>query len=235
MAVGSRVRDTIGNYRLIEFLGAGGMGEVYRGVHLSTGSTMAVKILTAVDRLPSLTERFRNEARIQSLLQHPNIAHLEEFLEGDGAPCIVMEYVDGETLDQRVHRRGALPQEEAFSIAASVIDAVGYLHERGIIHRDIKPSNVKVTEAGVVKLLDFGIAKGPGSPALTTQGSVIGTLQSLAPEQLSGSPATRLTDIWALGVVLYELATGQHPFSRGRAGRDHQQGFGEPSLPSHRG
>ncbi len=215
MAVGTRVRDTIGNYRLIEFLGAGGMGEVYRGVHVRNGSIMAVKILTAVDRLPSLAERFRNEARIQSLLQHPNIAHLEEFLEHDGTPCIVMEYVDGETLEQRVHRRGALPQEEALSITASVVDAVGYLHERGIIHRDIKPSNVKIAESGIVKLLDFGIAKGPGSPALTTQGSVIGTLQSLAPEQLAGAPASRLTDVWALGVLLYELATGRHPFAQG--------------------
>ena len=217
MTSGSRLRATVGSYRLIEFIGAGGMGEVYRGVHLRTGATAAVKVLTAADRLPALAERFRNEARIQALLQHPNIAHLEEFLEHEGTPCIVMEYVEGETLEERVKRRGGLPEPEALALTAAVVDAVGYLHERGIIHRDIKPSNVKVTPDGVVKLLDFGIAKGPGSPSLTTQGSIIGTLQSLAPEQLTGAPASRLTDIWSLGVLLFELVTGRHPFTEGSA------------------
>lgn len=219
MSAGSRLRGTIGNYRLIEFLGSGGMGEVYRGVHLRTGATVAVKVLTAADKVPRLIERFKNEARIQALLQHPHIAKLEEFVEHEGTPCIMMEYVDGETLDHRVHRRGALPESEALALTAAVVDAVGYLHQRGIIHRDIKSSNVKVTTGGVVKLLDFGIAKGPGSPALTTQGAVIGTLQSLAPEQLAGAPATRLTDVWALGVMLYEIATGVHPFAQ-RGGDD---------------
>jgi len=201
----------------MEFVGAGGMGEVYRGVHVRTGATVAVKVLTSAGLMPALVERFRNEARIQAALKHPNITALQEFLEHEGTPSIVMEFVDGETFEQLTRRRGAPPQAEALALAASVVDAVGYLHERGIIHRDIKASNVKVGRNGVVKLLDFGIAKGPGSPALTTHGAVIGTLQSLAPEQLSGAPATRRTDIWSLGVLLFELATGRHPFSEGGA------------------
>lgn len=213
MTAGAWLRATVGGYRLIEFIGAGGMGEVYRAIQLRTGNTVAVKVLTSAGRVPRLVERFRNEARIQASLQHPNIAALQEFLEHDGMPCIVMAFVDGETLEHRIGRRGALPESEALSLAAAVVEAVEYLHQRGILHRDIKASNVKVSSAGVVTLLDFGIAKGPGSPALTTLGGVIGTLSSLAPEQLGGAPATRQTDIWSIGVLLYELATGRHPFA----------------------
>jgi serine/threonine protein phosphatase PrpC/serine/threonine protein kinase len=210
---GSLVRATIGNYRVLELIGAGGMGEVYRGVHLPSGTPVAIKVLTRAGTVPKYLERFRNEARIQSQLRHPNIALLHEFIEYDQMPCIVMEFVDGETLERCIERRGALPEHEAASLTASVVDAVGYLHARDIVHRDIKLSNVKVSSSGVVKLLDFGIAKGPGSPKLTATGSVIGTLQSLAPEQLDGAPASQRTDIWSLGVLLYELATGQHPFA----------------------
>ena len=163
--------------------------------------------------VPALVERFRNEARIHATLNHPHIARMHEFIDPPAAPCIVMEYIDGQTLDQLIQKRGALPMKEALMLATAVIDAVGHMHERGIIHRDIKSTNVKMSDAGVIKLLDFGIAKGPGSPALTADGSVIGTLQSLAPEQLEGRPADRRSDIWSLGIMLYELVTGGHPFT----------------------
>jgi serine/threonine protein phosphatase PrpC len=213
MSAGSLVRATIGQYRLIELIGAGGMGEVYRGVHVRTGGTVAVKVLIGAAHMPKYLERFRNEARIQAQLRHPNIAALYDFMEYDQTPCIVMELVDGETLEQLVERRGALPVDEVVRLSADVVDAVRYLHDRNIIHRDIKLSNAKVDASGAVRLLDFGIAKGPGSPALTTVGSVIGTLQALAPEQLDGAPASERTDIWSLGVLVYELATGRHPFA----------------------
>ncbi len=213
MTAGSWLRATIGPYRLVEFVGAGGMGEVYRAVDTRNARVVAIKILTTARRVPALVDRFRNEARIHAALHHPNIARMYEFLDHEGSPCIVMEFVDGETFEQRIQRRGAPPLLTALALAAPVIDAVGYLHSCGVIHRDIKATNVKVASDGAVHLLDFGIAKGPGSPALTADGSVIGTLQSLAPEQLEGAPATRRSDIWSLGVLLYELVTGRHPFA----------------------
>jgi len=213
MTTGSLLRATVGQYRLIELIGAGGMGEVYRGVHVRNGQMVAVKVLTSAAGMPKYLERFRNEARIQAQLRHPNIAAMYDFLEYEQTPCIVMELVEGDTLEQLVARRGAIPVDEAARLTADVVEAVSCLHRRNILHRDIKLSNAKVNAAGAVQLLDFGIAKGPGSPALTAVGSVIGTLQSLAPEQLDGAPASERTDIWALGVVLYELVTGRHPFA----------------------
>lgn len=232
MPTGSWIRTTIGPYRLVEFLGAGGMGEVYRAIDERTPRVVAVKVLTTVRRVPQLVERFRNEARIQAALHHPHIAASYEFLDLDAPPCIVMEYVDGETLEQRSQRRRPMALPEALALIAPVIDAVGYLHERGIVHRDIKASNVKVSTGGVVKLLDFGIAKGPGSPSLTADGSVIGTLQALAPEQLDGSSAGRRSDIWALGVLLYELTTGRHPFVGDGDGITGRIRAGKYDLPS---
>ncbi len=213
MPTGAWIDTTIGHCHLVEFLGAGGMGEVYRATDLRTGGTVAVKLLTAARDNRTLQARFQNEARIHARLAHPHIARMLEFLEHEGTPAIVMEYVDGETLDQRVARGGAIPVDQAARHAVDLLDAVAYLHRRTIIHRDIKSTNVKVSGDGVIKLLDFGIAKGPDSPALTADGSVIGTLQSLAPEQLSGAPADLQTEIWALGVLLYEMVTGHHPFT----------------------
>ncbi len=241
MTAGAWARTLIGSYQLAELVGAGGMGEVYRAVHLPTGRTVAVKVLTGAAGMPVVTERFRNEARVQAALRHPNIAVLHEFLEEHGTPCIAMEFVDGETLEQMLRRRGAIPIEEALGLIASVVDAVGYLHGRGIVHRDIKSANVKRSTGGVVKLLDFGIAKGPDSPALTRTGNIVGTLQSLAPEQLEHGRYDNRTDIWALGVLLHELLTARHPFAdqgmfgitdRIRAGRFKPPSRVNPLLPS---
>ncbi len=241
MTAGAWARSMIGPYQLAELVGAGGMGEVYRAVHLPTRRTVAVKVLTSAAGLPGVAERFQNEARVQAAMRHPNIAVLYELLEEHGTPCIAMEFVDGETLEQRLRRTGSIPIEEALALTAAVVDAVGYLHGRGVIHRDIKTANVKVSSAGVVKLLDFGIAKGPDSPALTRTGNIIGTLQSLAPEQLEHGRYDNRTDIWALGVLLHELLTSKHPFAdqgmfgitdRIRAGRFKLPSRVNPLLPS---
>jgi serine/threonine protein kinase len=207
------LNSMVGEYRLIDFLGEGGMGEVYRGVHAKLGRVAAIKVLTsAARRDPGFVERFFNEARIQSQLQHSNIAALYDFCEVQGQPCIIMEYVDGDTLCDRVRPFGPLPTAEALRIFSAVTDAIAYTHAHGVIHRDIKSNNVKIGTSGQVKLLDFGIAKGGASPMLTQTGSVVGTLEYLSPEQLSTGHADERSDIWALGVLLYEMMTGHVPF-----------------------
>jgi serine/threonine-protein kinase len=202
----------IGEYHLVDFLGAGGMGEVYRAVHTKLGRVVAIKLLTQAAHSPGFTDRFLNEARIQASLRHQNIATLYDFLDLNNQPCIIMEYIDGQTLLERVKAGGGLPLPEAVSVFQAVVEAVHYIHGQGIIHRDIKSQNVKISSTGEVKLLDFGIAKAGASPGLTTAGNLVGTLQYLSPEQLQGQAADARSDIWALGTLLYEMVTGAAPF-----------------------
>jgi serine/threonine-protein kinase len=206
------VNTTIGEYRVVDFLGAGGMGEVYRAVHSKIGRVVAVKLLTQTVRNSTFVERFLNEARIQANLNHPNIVTLYDFLEVNGQPCIVMEYIEGQSLDEMIKDRGMLSASEALRIFQSAVEAIEYVHLRGIVHRDIKSSNIRVSNAGEVKLLDFGIAKSGETPQLTVTGAFIGTLQYLSPEQITGGVADFRSDIWALGVLLYEMVTGKLPF-----------------------
>ena len=206
--------QTVGEYRIVDFLGAGGMGEVYRAMHSKIGRIAAVKVLTQATQSSDFVVRFFNEARIQASLQHPNVATLYDFCEVGGQPCIIMEYVDGQTISERIAAYGAaLPLSETFYVFEKVCEAINYIHTHGVIHRDIKSNNIKISSQGHVKLLDFGIAKGQTSQQLTEVGSVIGTLQYLAPELIRGGTADARGDIWALGVLLYEMVTGRVPFA----------------------
>jgi eukaryotic-like serine/threonine-protein kinase len=207
------VNQSVGEYRIVDFLGAGGMGEVYRAEHTKIGRIAAVKVLTQATQSSGFVERFFNEARIQASLQHPNIATLYDFREEQGQPCIIMEYVDGQTISERMAAYGgALPLSETVYVFEKVCEAVEYVHRHGIIHRDIKSNNIKISSRGEVKLLDFGIAKGQTSPGRTQVGSVVGTLLYLAPELIRGGSADQRGDIWALGILLYEMVTGRVPF-----------------------
>lgn len=214
MRSGSLLNSTIGDYHLVDFLGAGGMGEVYRAVHAKIGKVVAIKVLTSQARHGEggLSERFINEARIQARLHHPGIATLYDYSEVSGYPCIVMEYIGGQTLDEVVRAHGSLSSAQALKIFQAVAEAVAYIHSHNIVHRDIKSNNIKIGPAGEVKLLDFGIAKSDSSPNLTLKGDVIGTLKYMSPEQLKGGNADARSDVWSLGVLFYEMVAGDVPF-----------------------
>jgi serine/threonine-protein kinase len=188
------------------------MGEVYCADHSKIGRRAAVKILTHTSGTDASLERFFNEAKIQSSLRHPNISTLYDFTEINSQPCIIMEYVDGQTLAERIRPSGPLDLREIVFIFEAIVEAIAYIHSKGVVHRDIKSNNIKISSNGEVKLLDFGIAKSEASQQLTATGAVIGTLQYLSPEQLMGGVADARSDIWALGVLLYEMAVGRVPF-----------------------
>ena len=197
----------VAGYRLAERIGSGGMGDVYKAFNPSLNRFAAVKVL----HQSAMADRFRNEAYIQSSINHPNIARLYEYTQVNGKPCIVMEYVEGESLDALLRRKGRLSSEETEQLLRPIASALAYLHKKEIIHRDIKPQNFKVQADGTVKMLDFGIAKHKYSPKLTQQGFVVGTMEYLAPEQFDQKEELK-SDVWSLGVMLYELLTGYMPF-----------------------
>ncbi|HVQ37774.1 MAG TPA: serine/threonine-protein kinase, partial [Pyrinomonadaceae bacterium] len=175
MRSGVLLNTSIGDYRLVDFVGAGGMGEVYRAIHLKLGRVVAIKVLSQGDRTPHLIERFNNEARLHARLHHPRIATLHDFIEASGQMCIVMEYVDGQSLDEHIRFAGRMAAPDALRIFRGIVEGVAYIHSNGIIHRDIKSNNIKITAGGEVKLLDFGIARADSSPKLTVVGDVVGT------------------------------------------------------------
>ncbi len=202
-----------GRYQLLDVLGRGGMGVVYRATDRVLNRTVAVKVL-AIDRAqePTFIARFEREARAAAALSHRNIvAMYDSGLDGD-ARFIVMEFVSGPSLSQLVRQRGPLPAEDAVQIACQVAGALAAAHRAGIIHRDIKPANVMVDDAGTVKVLDFGIARAAGSTSLT-QAAILGSAPYIAPEVTRGQRADERSDIYSLGCLLYELLTGRPPFA----------------------
>ena len=213
----------IGPYEILASLGAGGMGEVYRARDPRLERAVAVKILTSARGATAAElERFQREARAIARLSHPHICTVHDVGQQDGVAFLVMELLEGETLAERLER-GAVPLDRAHVIAVQIAEALDAAHGKGVIHRDLKPSNVMLTASGV-KLLDFGLAKlrdheyedSPNRPTkslqLTDQGTVLGTLPYMAPEQVEGREADARTDIFALGVVLYEMTTRCAPF-----------------------
>ena len=211
----------MGGYQVISLLGAGGMGEVYEARDAKLGRTVAIKVLPpAFTNDPERLSRFQREARMLAALNHPNIATIYGLEQFDGVHYLVMELVPGKTLAERI-AKGALPFDETLKLAGRIAEALEAAHEKGVIHRDLKPANVKVTPEGRVKVLDFGLAKafsGDGevdlsqAPTLSQEGKVLGTPAYMSPEQARGGPVDKRTDIWAFGVVLYELLTGKQAF-----------------------
>jgi serine/threonine protein kinase len=217
------INSSIGDYQIVASLGAGGMGEVYRAVHSKLGRTVAIKLLIDNGRDNGFNARFFNEARLQANLHHKNIATLYEFLEFDDKPCIVMEYIDGQSLYERIIAPGGLTILEAVTIFHDIVEAIDYMHSNGVVHRDIKSNNIKINSRGEVKLLDFGIAKSNLTPRMTGTGNVVGTWEYMAPEQLRNAVSEPRTDIWALGVLLYEMVTRRLPFESQNFGEIYEQ------------
>ena len=215
------IGTTLSHYRIIEPLGAGGMGEVYRAHDLHLDRDVAVKVILRHSPADSTArERFRREAHALSRLSHPGVATIFDFDSQDDVDFLVMEYVPGGTLQSRL-QKGPLDLDEVTRIGAEIGDALGDAHSRGILHRDLKPGNIVLTTAGAPKILDFGLAgllSGPAQTAtnLTRPGTLMGSLSYMAPEQLRGDADDSRTDVYAFGVVLYEMATGRRPFERER-------------------
>ncbi len=210
-------KQQIGRYEILEEIGRGAMGVVFKGHDPLIGRLVAVKTITAgVAENPALLERFYREARAAGGLQHPNIVTIYELAESGGAPFIAMEYLEGESLEKIIARKPALPLATRLGYVLQTCRALDYAHRRGVIHRDVKPANIVVTRDGVVKVVDFGIARLTSS-SQTQTGALLGTLAYMSPEQLRGQHAGARADIWALGVVLYELIAYQRPF----AGENH--------------
>ena len=217
----------LGPYEILSPVGAGGMGEVYRAKDTRLGRDVAVKVLPVhMSSSPELRQRLEREAKTISQLSHPHICMLHDVGHQNGTDYLVMEFLEGETLADRL-AKGALPVEQALKIGIEIAGALDAAHRSGIVHRDLKPGNIMVTADGQVKILDFGLAKPQGPMAggedeatverpirgeLTREGTILGTVSYMSPEQAEGKSVDSRSDIFSFGVLLYQMATGQLPF-----------------------
>jgi serine/threonine protein kinase len=207
------IGETIEHYRILEIVGRGGMGIVYKALDVNLDRTVAVKVIsTELREDPEFVERFRHEARVQAALNHPNIAMLFDFFIWKSSPVAVMEFIEGETLQSKLQRGGPIPAHIALPIFIQALRGVAAGHRRGIIHRDLKPANLMLTDESVVKITDFGIAKMQSSTGQTQVSTRVGSSSYMSPEQILGRPVDVRTDIYAMGVTLYEMLCGRPPF-----------------------
>jgi serine/threonine-protein kinase len=203
----------IGSYRILGKLGEGGMGAVYRAVDSMLNREVAIKALRPeIASQPDVLERFRSEAVLLAKLNHPAIAQLYAFFSEGGQFYMVMEYVAGDTFERVIQQQGAMGWQRAFGYMIQILDGISHAHAAGILHRDLKPANVMLTPTGKIKLMDFGIAQALGGARMTRQGRIIGTLEYLAPERIQGKPADIRSDLYAVGVMLFEMLSGRLPF-----------------------
>ncbi len=208
------IGETVSHYRILSEIGAGGMGVVYKAEDLRLGRFVALKFLPPqLIRDEDAKRRLFAEARAASALDHANVCTIYDVEElPDGRAFLAMAFVDGETLTARLER-GAIPAAEAARLAWQIARGLERAHQSGIVHRDVKPGNIMITREGEAKILDFGIAKAAGGPDLTRTGTTVGTVAYMSPEHIRGGPGDEQSDVWALGVVLYEMLTGRRLFA----------------------
>lgn len=228
--------DRIGTYRIDRKIGSGGMGNVYLGVHEQTGGQAAIKVLPAsMAREDGFVIRFSREIDALKTLSSPNIVKLfQNGTSDDGSYYYSMEFVDGETLTSMISRRKKIPWQEVIDISLQIARALKAAHNAGIVHRDLKPSNLMLTKDGTIKLTDFGVAHIFATTRLTRTGGVVGTAEYMSPEQARGQRATKHSDLYSLGAVMYAMLTGRPPFT-GKMANDilHKHQFAQFDKPSH--
>jgi len=208
------IGNVVGSYKITEKIGEGGMGAVFKGIDLMLEREVAIKMLRPeLASQPQVVERFRSEAVTLAKLNHPNIATLFSFLRQGEDFFMVMEFVRGETLDSLIRRSGAMPCDRAIALFCQALEGIDHAHRMGIIHRDVKPANMMLTGTGTLKVMDFGIARVLGTSRMTKQGNIVGTIEYMSPEQVRGQETDARSDIYSLGILLYEMLTGRVPFS----------------------
>jgi eukaryotic-like serine/threonine-protein kinase len=206
------IGQRVGDYEIVSMLGVGGMGRVYRVRNVISDRTEAMKVLLPdLVAEPDLANRFISEIRMLASFDHPNIAQLHTAFQVDNQLVMMMEFVEGPTLEQ-IAKQGPIPQNEVINYMQQVLAALSYAHGRGVVHRDIKPANIMVTSQGTVKLMDFGIAKSRTEQDLTRPGTTMGSLYYMSPEQVRGGTVDARSDIYSVGVMMYELLAGRRPF-----------------------
>ncbi len=206
------VGERVGDYEVVAILGSGGMGQVYKVRNTLSERIEAMKVLLPnLESDAELADRFLREIKVQAALDHPNIAKLHTAMRTGNQLLMFMEFVDGVALARRIETE-PLPPAEAAQVAAQVLDALAYAHSHGVVHRDIKPANIMLTAAGLAKLMDFGIARMQADKRLTQTGGAIGSLFYMSPEQIRGAEPDPRSDIYSLGITLYEMVTGRRPF-----------------------
>src|SRR6188508_1512489 len=206
------VGQNIGKYRVLDRVGRGGMGTVYKAIDETLHREVAIKVLNAELNDPEIAKRFRAEAITVARLSHPGIATIYELFQHEGQWLMVMEFVRGETLEHMVDRMGPLSPQRSAELCMQSLAALAHAHSMGVVHRDLKPANLMITENGTIKIMDFGIARVAGTEHLTSAGFMMGTPAYMAPEQVLGEDIDARADLYAMGVVLYHLLTGQLPF-----------------------
>ncbi|HEX5069118.1 MAG TPA: protein kinase [Vicinamibacterales bacterium] len=225
------IGQNIGKYRVLDRIGKGGMGTVYRAMDEMLHRDVAIKVLNAELNDPEVAKRFRAEAITVARLSHPGIATIYELFEHEGQWLMVMEFVRGETLENMIVRMGPLSAQRSAELAMQALAALAHAHSMGVVHRDLKPANLMITENGAVKVMDFGIARVSGSEHLTNAGFMMGTPAYMAPEQVRGGEVDARADLYAMGVVFYRLTSGKLPFKGDTAFAMVQSQVNEPPTP----